>query len=100
MRLEGDVMYVDRYGVRWTARAGLEFDGASIPRLLCSLVGSPFDGDYRDTALIHDRGYQDRMQPRASVDRMMYHAMRASGLRWSKARLIYLAVRVFGPQWR
>jgi len=37
-----------------TIKAGFEFDGASIPQLFHSLIGSPFTPAYIEAALIHD----------------------------------------------
>lgn len=99
MRLLQTVFYTDPSGVQWTARKGLEFDGASIPRALWSLTGDPFTGDYRKAAVFHDQGYKDRARRRELVDEMFYNAMRCSGVGYFRAKKMYWAVRLFGPKW-
>jgi hypothetical protein len=44
-------------GLLVIACAGLRTDYASIPRPLWLIVGAPFAGDYRWSAVIHDAGY-------------------------------------------
>lgn len=46
--------YCTSGGIVHTAPAGLRCDGASIPRALWSLIGSPYTGDYRLAAIMHD----------------------------------------------
>ena len=86
--------------------AGFMFDGASIPRVACPLIGGPW-GEYREAACIHDWLYRCPfgLYPwltRASADKVFYQALltipRMS--RW-KARVMYMAVRLGGRRsWR
>ncbi len=96
MTLTAPLIYLDSKGRRWEAPRGLRFDGASIPRILWSFVGGPYEGDYRRGALMHDAGCADQSRPRAEVDWMFYDAMRCDGVGFWKAKLIYTAVRRFG----
>ena len=83
MRLLEDVSYVDPDDRRWTARKGYSTDGASIPRAFWTVVGGPFEGRYRDAALIHDQFCSDPkhgLRTWQQVHRMFYFAMRASGV--------------------
>src|SRR5260370_41675122 len=52
--LEQPFGYIDPSGTRWQAERGLVTDGASIPWALWSIVGGPFEGEYRRAAVIHD----------------------------------------------
>ena len=81
-----------------TAPPGLVIDGASIPSFAWPMVGAPLTGDFRRAAAIHD--YECRMQSIRStlVHERFYRAMRADGVGWFRARLMFLAVRYFGPQ--
>src|SRR5947207_3005769 len=54
MELLHEFSYIDTSGKRWTAPNGWIIDGASIPRFLWTLVGSPFTGSYRRASVIHD----------------------------------------------
>ena len=57
-------------------------DGASIPRALWTLVGSPYRGDYRRASIVHDQACDDAhgdKDKRRAADRMFYHACREGG---------------------
>lgn len=99
--------FTDPSGVVWDAPAGSEVDGASIPRPLWTLVGSPYTGDYRRASVVHDtaceRAGADRKLRRAA-DRMFYRACRAGGCSIRESVLLYLGVRIGAiwpdiPQW-
>ena len=98
MRLLSYLAFVDDNGKTWTARPGLIFDGASIPRAFWRVIGSPFTGDYRDAAVIHDQMCKDRTVPSPVVHRVFYQAMRCLGVGRVRAALMYAAVRLFGPR--
>ena len=99
MRLLRAFTYIDPQGKRWTAPRGSLIDGASIPRPLWTIVGSPFTGLYRDASVIHDY-YCDRMsEDWRAVHRMFYNAMRARGVGEVQAKIMFAAVYSFGPRW-
>src|SRR5882762_321050 len=60
MKLLQDVTYIDPGGLQWKARKGYSTDGASIPRAFWTVVGAPFEGNYRNAAVIHDQYCSDR----------------------------------------
>jgi hypothetical protein len=99
MKLLSDFAYVDPRGLEWHAPAGWIIDGASIPRLLWTLVGSPYDGAYRRASVIHDVACDRKSRPWKDVHRTFYYAMRAEGLDPVKAKVMYGAVYVGGPRW-
>lgn len=100
MKLLSDFAYVDPRGFEWHAPAGWIIDGASIPQVFWTLVGSPFDGAYRRASVIHDVACDRKSRPWKDVHRAFYFAMRAEGLDPVKAKLMYGAVYVGGPRWR
>lgn len=105
MELREALVFVRKNGERWEAKPGLQFDGASIPRALWSLSGSPFDGDYREAAIIHDQYCKDGRDGRcrwdsATVHQVFYEAMRALGVPGWRARIKWAAVRAFGPRFK
>lgn len=78
---------------------GFETDGASIPRALWSVVGSPFDPRFMTAALGHDFMYQHhkilRLQ-RSEVDALFKETLIRDGVGKVKAFRFWLAVRLFG----
>ena len=99
MRLLDDFSYVDSKGATWPAPKGSVVDGASIPQVLWSVVGSPYTGEYRNASVIHDVACVKRDRPWEDVHRMFYEACRAGGVAEQKAKLMYAAVYHFGPRW-
>jgi hypothetical protein len=99
MRLLDDFSYVDSKGTTWAAPKGSVVDGASIPQVLWSVVGSPYTGEYRNASVVHDVACVKRDKPWQDVHRMFYEACRAGGVGEQKAKLMYSAVYHFGPKW-
>jgi hypothetical protein len=99
MRLLEDFTYIDPRGKAWTARKGYATDGASIPKAFWSIVGGPFEGGYREAAVIHDWYCDSKTEPWKDVHRIFYYACRAAGVSDKKAKTLYAAVRMFGPKW-
>src|ERR1700686_2385424 len=94
-----DFNYVDQTGRLWAAPADLITDGASIPMPFWSVIGGPFEGLYREAAIVHDAGCCAKMQPWQDVDHMFYNAMRCSGVGWLQAKVMFYAVWAGGPRW-
>jgi hypothetical protein len=92
-----DFTFTDPKGTAWTAPADSRVNGASIPRALWTVVGSPYTGDYRRASIVHDvacvAAGGDTTKRRAA-DRMFFHACRAGGCTIWQATLLYLGVRV------
>ena len=86
-------------GAVWDAPSGSIVDGASIPQVLWSFVGSPFTGDYVYASIVHDVACDARTRPWRDVHYMFYQACLAGGTTSLRAKLMYLAVRNFGPRW-
>lgn len=100
MRLVEPFEYIDPSNVRWPVPRGTVVDGASIPQIFWSLIGSPFEGYYRNASVVHDFYCSTRIRPHVRVHRMFYDAMIASGVSTARAWLMYQAVDGFGPRWR
>jgi hypothetical protein len=94
MRLLEDFWYLDPDNRRWDARAGTVINGASIPRTLWSTVGSPYTGDYRRAALVHDAAVGAEGVLRADADAMFYFACLAGGCTLLQAKMLYAGVRL------
>lgn len=91
--------YGDEKCTLWSVPAGAIVDGASIPLLFQSFIGSPYVGKYRNASVIHDWFCDRRTMPWERVHRVFYEAMRTSEVEEFKAKLMYLAVYYRGPRW-
>lgn len=94
MRLLETFWYLDPAGRRWEVAKGSVVNGASIPRTLWSSVGSPYTGDYRRAAVIHDVAIKTPGIVRAEADTMFYFACLAGGCSLLQAKLLYAGVRL------
>jgi hypothetical protein len=100
MTLLTPVVFRDlRQGKVWTAPEKSLIDGASIPKFLWSLVGGPYEGQYRDASVTHDYECCVKLRPWRQVHRMFYYAMRARGVGETRALWMYWAVYHLGPRW-
>ena len=100
MQLLRPFVYTDPDGRTWTSAQGMKVDGASIPPILWSFVGGPYEGQYRNGSVIHDTECDLKLREWKDVHRMFYYAVRAGGVGWTKGKLMYAAVYFFGPRWR
>ena len=100
MQLLNDFSFIDKNGHQWLAEKGSIIDGASIPRVVWSLVGSPFSGKYRRASVIHDVYCKTKTRPHKKVHKMFYEAMIADGVPKIKAKMMYRAVCIGGPSWK
>ncbi len=94
MRLLEDFWYEDPDGRTWFAREGSIINGASIPRPLWTVVGSPYTDDYRIASVVHDVACNNSRISRKEADKMFYYACLAGGCSKYQARLLYAGVRV------
>ena len=100
MTLVEPFAYLDPRSLRWDAPAGAVVNGASIPRAFWSLIGGPFEGQFRNASVVHDVACEERSRPWQSVHRMFYEACRCGGVAVVTAKTMYYAVHHFGPRWR
>jgi hypothetical protein len=99
MKLLSDFSFTDPNGMIWLAPKNRDIDGASIPKLVWSLIGSPFSGKYRNASVIHDIACEDKIRTWESVHLAFYYAMRTSRVNIVKAKVMYAAVYHGGPRW-
>jgi len=99
MILQEPFAYFDASNKRWSAPVGARINGASIPQPFWSLIGGPFEGQYRNASVVHDVYCETMSESWEDVHEMFYHACRCGGVSESKAKLMYWAVYHFGPHW-
>ena len=77
---------------------GFESDGASIPKALWSIVGSPLDGGPLRAAIIHDHLCNEARTPRARrfADTIFAWVMEESGVPQWRRLAMFWAVRLYG----
>ena len=98
-----DLVFYTKAGDSITVPAGFESDGASVPKLFWSAF-PPFD-TYLPAAVVHDilcvQGHNDKcLYTSIEAADIFYEAMRVCGVGITKARMMYYAVRYFGPKWK
>jgi hypothetical protein len=99
MQLEKPVSFTDAAGTPWPVPAPWTIDGASIPRVFWTVIGGPFEGNYRNASVVHDYYCDTRSRSWKATHRMFYDAMLCTGVSASRARVMYYAVLVGGPRW-
>jgi Protein of unknown function (DUF1353) len=91
--------YVDPTGLHWDVPAGYVTNGASIPPSLWAIVGGPFDGPYRDAAVIHDYWCEQKTRSSDATHKMYYDAAVARGTSENIASTMYAGIVFGGPKW-
>ena len=87
---------VESLGYSVTVKKGFDFDGASIPKWLWSIYGSPLNGNYVVASLIHDGLYASQKVSKSVSDKIFLDIMKQSNVGYIKRTSMYLAVRVLG----
>jgi Protein of unknown function (DUF1353) len=99
MRVLEHFGFMEADGLHWAVKPLTKVDGASIPQVLWSLMGGPFEGKYRNASVVHDYYCDVRSADWRSVHRMFYRAMLVSGVSVRRAKVMYAAVYFAGPKW-
>lgn len=92
--------YIDPRGVHWDVPVGYVTNGASIPTSLWAVVGGPFDGPYRDAAVLHDYYCEAKTRTSDDTHRMYYEAALARGTSENIASTMYAGLVFGGPVWK
>ena len=87
---------VESLGYKITVKKGFDFDGASIPKWLWSIYGSPLNGNYVVASLIHDGLYASQKVSKSVSDKIFLDVMKQSKVGYIKRTSMYLAVKMFG----
>jgi hypothetical protein len=84
---------------RYTIPALFRYDGASVPRLLWTIIGVTPDGLHRAATLIHDYLYMERDlhgHSRKEVDLLFYNQMIELGMPRRKAKIMHRGLVLAG----
>lgn len=96
MLLKDFTIMTDKYII--TVKKGFDFDGASIPKWLWSIYGSPLNGDYVMASLIHDGLYASQKVSKSIADKIFLDIMKQLNVGYIKRTSMYLAVKMFGDK--
>lgn len=99
MKLLNAITYVDPRGVKWEVPAGYVTNGASVPWGLWNIVGGPYDGPYRDAAVVHDYYTDFKTRSWEDTHRMYYEASIARGISETRAGVMYAGLLVGADRW-
>ena len=99
MKLLSAFGFVDPRGVSWDVPAGYVTNGASVPWGLWNIVGGPYDGPYRDAAVIHDYYTDFKTRTWEDTHRMYYEASIARGVSETRAGVMYAGLLVGADRW-
>jgi len=82
--------------VELTVHPPFDFDGASIPKPLWSVIGSPMTGGYQRAGCLHDALYAGEIFDRAICDTLFLQAMKYDNVGYIRRHAMYYAVRAAG----
>lgn len=89
-------VYNSKIGGKIEAPIDFVSDGASIPRIVWTIMGSPWSGRYASGSVIHDFLYYKQKLSRKKCDLIFLESMRALGVSWWKRIVIFGSLRMFG----
>ena len=80
-----------------TVPAGFGYNGASIPKALFQIMGTPFNPRYMEASCVHDWLYYTHLlKRRTEADRLFRSMLLESGVNKTIANNLFQAVYVFG----
>lgn len=71
-------------------------DGASIPKTGWTIFGHPFQGEYIESAIVHDALYSSQILTKEDSDMLFLEMLEEQKVNNLKANLMYSAVKIFG----
>ena len=99
MRVVEDFGFRQAKGKVWKVRRGEVFDGKGMPPLLGDLLGSPFEGSFRNAAMVYESATQRRTENWDEAQRMFFEAAVAEGVAQRDAKVMYLLLAIQGSRW-
>lgn len=103
--LDTDYKFIEPNGTEHVAKAGLIYDGASIPKLLWGLSTNPWADDVIGPATIHDYYCKLGRLGESPLDSddvhyLFYLGLKAINVSEWRARARWLAVKLKGPKFK
>jgi hypothetical protein len=98
MKVLQEFTYCDTNNVKWTVPKGLIVDGASIPRILWTIMGSPFIGGHRRPSVIHDAYCKLEIRSYEDTQKVFNEMMQVEGVGCIKRFFMRWGIKFFGPK--
>ena len=103
-KLRAAYQLVSDMAVQWNGRlvnvpGGFQYDGASIPRALWTIVGNPFEPQFMRAALAHDWLYHVHTYDRQESDALFSGLLQEDGVSKAKAETMRAGIRAFGGRY-
>ena len=99
MRLVEPFAYRQQDGLVWAVPAGAIVDGRSIPPLFVSVMGLPFEGGFRKTAVVYDYAAKHQARHWQDAQRMFYEASITEGVLQIEAKVMFMLLSAAGTRW-
>ena len=99
VRVVEDFGFRQAKGKFWKVGRGEVFEGKGMPPLLCDLLGSPYEGSFRDAAMVYESATQRRTETWDEAQRMFFEAAVAEGVAPRDAKMMYLLLAIQGSRW-
>jgi Protein of unknown function (DUF1353) len=96
---QGEITFTDSRGTKWTVPKGFVVTGSSVPRFYWSIIGSPLTSNYTIPMALLDYYSTQRKHTPDEVYTMFYESLIKADVSESTSKLLYLAVKGFGPRW-
>jgi len=99
MRLVEDFGFRQAQGKLWRASRGQVIEGKGMPPLFRDLVGQPFEGGFRKSAVLYDSAVHAMVEPWEQAQRMFFEASMVEGVSATDAKVMYLILAAQGTRW-
>jgi len=99
MRLVEPFEFRQSKGKAWKVPEGYVIKGRGMPPLFRDLIGQPFNGGFRKSAIVYDHATQAMKDPWEEAQRMFMEASMVEGVSQSEAKAMYMLLRAQGSRW-
>lgn len=98
-RLVEPFAFYQQDGTIWSVPAGGIVDGRSIPPIFSGLMGLPFEGGFRKTAVVYDYAAKAQSKSWQDAQRMFYEGSIVEGILPIEAKVMYMLLNAAGSRW-
>ena len=99
MQLVEEFSFKQADGKSWVVPAQATVDGRFAPPLFTHLMGHPFEGGFRKTAIVFDYVVKDMTEPWPEAQRMFFEASVVEGVLPIEAKVMFMLMNAGGTRW-